>query len=146
MKLDDFDAVCDYVAETFTPILWRILVVPRQIASRTQGGLELTKETNEAEFYNTKLGRVVHVPPLAYTSDTKAHTNLSNEPNKPKVGDWVIFMPTAPGRIELVGPTGNESIYAFFLSDTDIWSIISHPDRIDLNMAKPGLWAILLVP
>jgi len=107
-----------------TPILWRVMVRPRQPKRETASGIALAEETVEAQIYNTCVGEVLQVGSMAYAAITKAGLDLSREPHKPKPGDWVLYGRYAGQKMEL-----EDGSILLFLNDTDILAIAKNPNR-----------------
>lgn len=127
--LSDFDAVCAYVAEVMQASLWRMCVVPRQVKKVTDSDVMLDDESQQAELYNTNIGRVVTIGDLAWKSETSSHLRLSEDSRKPGIGDWVVFYGSAAFRIALKGPSAKEPIICFLLQDTDVIAVSQHPEQ-----------------
>lgn len=126
---EEFQKDIEHVRSIMTPLLWRIVVLPRPEKTEDDG-LVVSDESQQAQHWNTTIGCVVSLPPMAYTGSTKAHIDLSQEPNKPKEGDWVMFFSNASFRMELEPRQGHDPLRVLVLNDTDILAVVSDPDKV----------------
>lgn len=107
-------------------ILWRILVQPLPPLKKNAGGvIEIPDEVQNAEGILTSIGRVLQLGHFAFKSTTQAGLALSEEPHKPKVGDYVLHETYAGQEIKL-----RNGKKLRILLDTEVLAIVTDPDEI----------------
>lgn len=107
-------------------ILWRILIQPLPPLQRNAGGvIELPDQVQNADATLTAIGRVLQLGHFAFKSTTQAGLALSEEPFKPKVGDYVLHETYAGQEIRL-----RDGMKLRMLLDTEILAIVKDPDEI----------------
>lgn len=68
------------------PTEYNVLVLPKEVESKTKGGIILADETLEKEKFGRMEGTLVGVSPLAFNFD-----EWPEGARKPQVGDHVLF-------------------------------------------------------
>lgn len=68
------------------PTEYNVLVLPKEVETKTQGGIFLPDETLEKESFGRMEGTLVAVSPLAFNYD-----EWPSADDKPKPGDRVLF-------------------------------------------------------
>lgn len=121
-----------------TPMLWNVLILPKQPKKVSKGGIELPTMAQDVEQYLNYIGQVVALGPLAGKSEKFLNPEWVEynrghwpDPNKPapeqqylwnvKVGDWVTFGKYAGMTIECRG------VKFMNLNDDMITGIIKDP-------------------
>jgi co-chaperonin GroES (HSP10) len=84
------------------PETWRLLMMPVRAQSRTKGGIILTEDTIDAQFWNHQLFKVAAVGPNVYSGPAYAKLGLTPE-QMPKVGDLYLINPRNPDRFMYQG-------------------------------------------
>ncbi len=107
-------------------INWRVLVQPLPPKSASSV-LELAKETQDAEEIVTAIGKVIDMGSFAYKSRTNAGLCLADEPNKPKVGEFVLFAQYAGQLVEL---NDEHKTKLRVIDDTEVLAVVSDPEMI----------------
>lgn len=97
------------------PILWHLMVEPIEPPKETAGGIALPDETVEANERMAFVGKVLALGSLAYKSTPQPGMDFSAEPNKPQVGDYIVFGRHSGQRVEF--RSGRAIV---FLNDTDV--------------------------
>ena len=103
------------------PIYWRVLVRPQQAQQMSKGGIALPTQAQDAEEVLNYIGQVVSMGALAQT-----HERLANEPDKPKVGDWVMYGRYAGQTIHYKGERH------LVVNDDEILGIVPNPAAIKI--------------
>ena len=107
-------------------ILWRILVQPLPPLKTNAGGvIEIPDQVQSSESILTSVGRVLQLGHFAFKSTTQAGLALSEEPYKPKVGDYVLHETYAGQEIKL---RGGKKLR--ILLDTEVLAVVKDPDEI----------------
>lgn len=101
------------------PTFWRLLVMPQAPESVSKGGIVLTPSNQDAQMYNTYVGKVVAMGPLVGLRDP-----LNAAPLDVEVGDWILYGKYAGQRIECKG------IRLVIINDEDILGKTEHPDAL----------------
>lgn len=107
-------------------INWRLLVQPMPPKKQAEV-LALAEQTQEAEEYLTSFGKVIDMGHFAYKSKTNAGLNLADEPNIPKVGDFVLFAQYAGQEVVLNNP---DKTKLRVIDDTEVLGIVRNPEMI----------------
>jgi co-chaperonin GroES (HSP10) len=102
---------------------WNILVEP--YIPRYKGRLAVANTVGDAERVLAKQGRIVQIGAFAWQSRTNAGLNLADEPNRPKVGDIVLFEMYAGQEVHL-----RSGHMLRILTDTECLMVIRDPERI----------------
>lgn len=89
---------------------FKVLVRPREVAAKTQGGIILPDTTLEKDQHATTEGEVVGISRTAFTFEVNAP--------RPELGDTVIFQRYAGLRI-----TGNDAVEYRLLNDKDVVAV-----------------------
>lgn len=111
----------DLVDRLPQPTGWRLLVMPFQGASKTQGGLYIPDEVREREAVATVVAYVLRIGPLAYKDPDKFGPD--SEPWCQK-GDWVCIGRYAGSRFKIDG--GEVRV----INDDEVIATISDPQDI----------------
>lgn len=102
---------------------WHIVVEP--YIPRYKGRLAVAGQVNDAERVLAKIGRIVQVGTFAWKSKTNAGLHLADEPNRPKVGDFVLFEMYAGQEVHL-----RSGHMLRILSDTECLMVIRDPELV----------------
>ena len=105
--------------------LWRVLVEPIVPKETSEGGIILAAQTISESEITTAIGKVVQLGSMAYKSKTRSGLNLDEEPNKAKVGDYVLFNAISGHKIRLKNGRKLK-----LLNDDSILAIITDPDQV----------------
>lgn len=106
------------------PILWRVLVEPVPPKETSAGGILLPEDVQDAEGILTCVGRIVAQGGLAFQAETKAGLRLADEPNRPRVGWYVVFGQYAGQK---VWSRGDREFR--LLNDTEVLAVTDNPDE-----------------
>lgn len=101
------------------PVFWRLLVMPKAPEETSKGGIVLTAANQDAQQFNTYVGQVLAVGPLA-----GERAPLNEAPWTVEPGDWVLFGKYAGQRVEFRG------VRLLFINDEDILGTIADPDGL----------------
>lgn len=112
-----------------TPMLWNVLILPKQPKKVSKGGIELPTMAQDVEQYLNYIGQVVALGPLAGKSEKFLNPEWSGPFDEVhprylwnvKVGDWVTFGKYAGMTIECRG------VKFMNLNDDMITGIIKDP-------------------
>lgn len=102
---------------------WQILVEP--FVPKYRGVLAQAPQVENAQRILTKVGRVVQMGTFAYQSKTNAGLELAKEPNRPKVGDYVLFAQWAGHEVHT-----RAGHLLRILDDTDVEMVIRDPELL----------------
>lgn len=105
------------------PLLWRVVIEPYEPPKKSAGGLELPDEVISTQRMVTTVGKIVAMGALCYQTKTQSGLSLADEPNKPTVGDWVLFGTYAGQRIKM--KTGRHYV---ILNDDEVLGVVDSPD------------------
>jgi co-chaperonin GroES (HSP10) len=112
-------------------ILWRLLVQPlppKKSHSLGDGvSLELPDEVQQAEQVITTVGKIVDAGAVAFLSKTNAGLCLADEPNKPLVGQFVLFSQYAGQEVTL---NDEQKTKLRIIDDTEVLAVIKDPEAI----------------
>ncbi len=72
-------------------LFWRVLVEPVKPKDMSDGGIALPPEAIQAQEANTMVAKIVDMGSFAFTARTSLGYNYAEEPNKPKIGDYVVI-------------------------------------------------------
>lgn len=108
-------------------ILWRVLVEP--YIPKYQGPLAMPTEVENVERILATCGRILQMGAFCFRSKTAAGLHLADEPNRPKVGDYVLYEKYAGQEVHLRAPDGGERILRL-LNDTEILMVVDDPEAI----------------
>lgn len=112
------------VAQEIVPLGSRVLVQIRTPKSKTSGGIILTAETRETDQWNTQIGKVIAVGPLAFHNRNEMKPWPEGAWCKP--GDFVRVSKYGGDRFSV--PTGNadgdEAIFVV-LNDLDLIALVT---------------------
>lgn len=81
----------DDVSLPFKILFWRVLIKPIDPITQTKGGILLPEDIQEVQSATAMVGRIVDMGAFAFTARTSLGYNYADEPNKPKVGSWVVI-------------------------------------------------------
>lgn len=98
---------------------WGILVAPVKPRDTSDGGIAIPDEAKRAEQYLISIGKVLEIGPLAQKAVTPSGLRLADDPNKPVVGDYVLFDQYAGTRIQF-----RDGRALILLTDTEIKAVI----------------------
>ena len=73
------------------PILWHLIVEPVDPPEKSEGGIALPDEVVEANEMMAFVGKVVALGSLAYKAKPREGLDYTTEPNKPQVGDYIVY-------------------------------------------------------
>lgn len=104
-------------------IFWRIVLAP--YVAKYDGAIQMPDIIEQAEKVANSLGRVLQIGHFAFQSKTMAGLDLSQEPNIPKVGDYVLHELYAGTHLKL---RGNRELR--IINETDILMVIDDPEEI----------------
>lgn len=107
-------------------INWRILVQPMP-PKKASEVLALAEETQTAEEILTSFGKVIDMGTFAYKSKTNAGLNLADEPNIPKIGEFVLFAQYAGQEVVL---NDESKTKLRVIDDTEVLAIVRNPEMI----------------
>lgn len=105
--------------------LWRVLVEPLVAKEESKGGIILPEQTIVETEITTSIGRVIQLGSMAYKSRTRSGLDLSEEPNKPKIGDYVLFNANSGHRIRLADGRKMK-----LLNDDSILAVVTDHEQI----------------
>lgn len=106
-----------------TTLLWRVLVEP--YIPKYKGMIETPPEVETAERILATQGRILQLGHFAFQSKTSAGLCLADEPNKPQVGDYVLYEQYAGQEVHL-----RSGHVLRLLNDTEILMVIKDPEAI----------------
>ena len=87
------------------PCEYNVIVLPKEVSEKTEGGLYLPDDTKEREEFGRMEGVLVAVSPMAFTfEDWPADA----EHLKPQLGDVVVFSKYAASSNEFTGTDGKK--------------------------------------
>lgn len=104
--------------------LWYVLIAPVTPKSKTDGGIELPKESQQAESYLISIGKILDMGELAYKSKTASGLDLATDSRKPALGDFVLFQQYAGTRMQM-----RDGRVLIILSDTEIIGVLP-PEQV----------------
>lgn len=105
------------------PLLWRVVVEPWEPPKQTAGGIELPEEAIETQRNMTTVGKVKAMGSLCYKTKTQSGLALSDEENKPEVGDWVLFGTYAGQRVRM-----RSGKFYVVINDDEILGVVDSPE------------------
>lgn len=105
------------------PLLWKMIVEPLPPKEKTVGGIYIPEDTKSVQSVQTSIGRVLALGSKCFTAVSKAGIDFSTEPNKPRIGDYVIYGRHAGQRMER-----HDGMILILLDDTDVHAIVDDPD------------------
>ena len=104
-------------------LFWRIVLAP--YVAKYDGAIEMPDIIEQAERVANSLGRIVQMGFFAFKSKTVAGLDLAQEPNIPKIGDYVLHELYAGTHIKLRGDREFRVI-----NETDILMVVDDPEQI----------------
>lgn len=104
-------------------LFWRIVLAP--YVAQYGGSIQVADITEQAEKVACSVGRILYIGHFAFKSTTVAGLNLAEEPNIPKVGDYVLHELYAGTDVKLKGDRRIRII-----NETDILMVLDDPDQI----------------
>lgn len=113
----------EQIAELGVVLNWQILVEP--YVPKYQGRLAQAPQVQNAQRILTKVGRVRQMGFHAYQSKTNAGLELAKEPNRPQLGDYVLFAQWAGHEVHT-----RSGHLLRILDDTDVEMVIRNPDLL----------------
>ena len=120
---DQEDVPDDQNFEGITPIYWRMLVAPIRPKAVSKGGIVIPISNQEAQEHLQYVGKVVAMGGLA-----GKHERLVGEPNRPKVGDYVIYGRYAGQKLLYKG------VRLLVCNDDEVLGIVSDPADLQLHV------------
>lgn len=95
-----------------TPLGSRVLVQIRSPKTKTKGGIILTNDIQEVEKWNTQIGRVIAVGPIAFKNRTSMNKWPEGEWVKP--GDFVRVPKHGGDKYEVELANGDTALFVTF--------------------------------
>jgi len=82
----------------FTPASWHILIEPLRPRTESDGGIQVVDISQEAEYYQNNVGRVLSAGPECMKGKTTAGNELSNFTDKIQtreqlIGEYIVYKP-----------------------------------------------------
>ncbi len=111
-----------------TGTLWHITVAPVKPRTKSDGGIDLPDEATRAEQHLISVGKILAMGAFAYTAKTPSGIDLSLDPNKPKVGDYVLFDQGAGTRVVF-----RDGRTLLLLTDTELKAIVKPSEVSNLR-------------
>lgn len=71
-------------------LFWRVLVELPAVEEKSKGGILLPTDVQDAVAATTMIGKVIDMGEFAFKARTSLGYDYASEPNKPKIGDWVV--------------------------------------------------------
>jgi co-chaperonin GroES (HSP10) len=106
-------------------LFWRLFVRPLKPIEKTASGIVLSAGgIDKAQEYNTYIGEVISVGGLAFQAKTTGGLCMSDDPNIPKVGSFVIYSKYAGQRMQ----AKNGDTY-IVLDDDSILGVVDDPNE-----------------
>lgn len=110
-------------------MLWRFMVEP--YLPKQRGLIMPSAQVDQAERILAKTGRVLQIGFFGFKSKTAAGLDLSEEPFKPKVGDYVSFEMYAGTEKHYRCKRDPHRVHTVrILNDTEILTLVRDPDAI----------------
>jgi co-chaperonin GroES (HSP10) len=116
------------VEAPYTPFGGRVLVQLKRVPVTSRGGIQLTSEAIDVERWNTQVGLLVAVGPLAFKN--KETTCSWPEGVWAKVGDYVRTPRFGGDRVEVELPDTEEQILFAEFNDHELLGGIKDPLKI----------------
>ena len=155
-----FDDIQTYLPEGFFDALpiaigWRLVVFPLPVEEATKGGIVLAPTNAEAQRYNTAVGKIISMGPIAFKhpdflperdvaldgmyqrfndswrnelAETIRQMEAARMVGVPKIGDWVVFGKHTGQRFRCV------DVELFFMSDRDIIGVAPKPEELRIKV------------
>lgn len=105
---------------------WRLLVQPMPPKKKSEV-LEMAQESQTAEEYLTSFGKVIDMGHFCFKSKTNAGLCLADEPNIPKIGDFVLFAQYAGQEVAL---NDDDKTKLRVIDDNEVLGIVRNPEMI----------------
>lgn len=112
------------------PVGFRILIEPLEVKKKTEGGIILTEQSQEAERLLNYMGRVIAMGPRCYQHAAKFQNPLTGE-IEPwcRVGDIVVYGQHV-GQTMVVYGKDRQLVYLKIINDDDVRVKVSNPNLI----------------
>lgn len=104
-------------------LFWRIVLAP--YVAQYEGSIQVADITEQAEKVACSVGKILQIGHFAFKSKTAAGLDLSQEPNIPKVGQYVLHELYAGTEVKLKGDRRLRII-----NETEILMVLDDPDAI----------------
>lgn len=109
-------------------LFWRVVIQPW--IPKYDGTLDLPDITEKAQEIASCVGQVLQIGSMAFQSRTTAGLVLSDEPNLPKVGQYVLHEPYAGTERELKTAGDRSKVRKIrIINDTDVLMVTDTPDE-----------------
>jgi len=99
------------------PMEYNVLVKPRSVDEKTQGGVILPSVSKDADKYKQTIGTLIAVSPMAFKN---ADWPEDRQKSKPRPGDTVFYARYSGASSGITGNDGEEYI---IIKDIDITAI-----------------------
>lgn len=108
-------------------VLWRVLVRPLVIESKSKGGIILAPEAQRAKGHLRYVGQVLDMGPLAYHHDK--FTDRSGQVHGAcKVGDWICFGAYSGQQVIVATSDPDRPVDELrLLNDDEVLSVVPDP-------------------
>ncbi len=80
------DGIVRMNASGISPMGYKVLVLPREVETKTKGGLILAESTVEKDGFQRRAGVIVALSPMAFT-----FPDWPKDSPKPQIGDRVMY-------------------------------------------------------
>ena len=114
-------------------VLWRIIVDPIEIKTKTDSGFDLPQSTIEAQEYLRYVGKVLDIGPLAF-QQPQFFDNKGDHHPPCKVGDWVIYGRHTGSEIFIKGTGTNYVQRLKTINDDQILSLVKDIDQVRIPL------------
>lgn len=112
----------------YVPFGGRVLVQLKRVPTKSRGGIQLTGDAIDVEMWNTQVGLLVAIGPLAFRHKDTLTTWL--EGAWCKVGEYVRTPKYGGDRVEVEIPGTNEKVLFAEFNDHELLGLISDPLKI----------------
>lgn len=125
---EDYSSEPTSVIDVPQPTGWAILIMPYISEEKSQGGIILPDDVQNANRHLNIVGEVIAMGDLCYTDDRFA---IGDRTPKAwcKVGDWVTY-PQNIGSRFTVYDENNDAVEFILLNDDNIRSVVKDPRNI----------------
>lgn len=120
-SIDEAFPACDPGVK---PLGSRVMVQIRTPKTKSRGGIILTEEVRETEIYNTQVGKVLEVGPVAFHDRRTLQPWPEGQWAKP--GDFVRIPRFGGDKWQVKAANGEDAIVAIF-NDLDIVALVDDP-------------------
>jgi co-chaperonin GroES (HSP10) len=133
--------VADHLKEYFPevdpgqfPCGSRVLIQIRRPKTKTTGGIILTSSDRDTEKFNTMVGRVLVLGPLAYRNRDTGLPWTEGEWVQP--GDYVRIPKWGGDRVNMTPKDGSEEVTLVTLNDHEVISVITSDPNVFYDFVK----------